>query len=70
MIRQYQVAKNPANLQNETNEFRQEQIKNFDPFTNSEEQKVKERAERKLAERLKKTEELKIKKRKIKAEEK
>ena len=69
MIRLYQVAKNPANLQNETNEFKQKQIKNFDPFTNSEEQKVKERAERKLVERREKTEELKIKKRKIKTEE-
>ena len=69
MIRQYQVAKNPANLQNETNEFKQKQIKNFDPFTNTEEQKVKEHTERKPAERREKTEELKIKKHKIKTEE-
>ena len=71
MIRQYQVAKNPANFEekNETNEFEQKQIKNFDPFTNSEEQKIKERAKRKLAERRDKTEELKIKKPKIKTEE-
>ena len=69
MIRQYQVAKNPANLQNETNEFKQKQIKNFDPFTNIEEQKVKERTERKPAEQREKTEELKIKKHKIKTEE-
>ena len=62
MIRQYQVAKNPANLQNETNEFKQKQIKNFDPFTNTEEQKVKERTERKPAERRKKNRRIKNKK--------
>ena len=70
-IRQYQLAKNPANFeqQNKTNECEEKPIKNFDPFTDSEEREVKERAEKRLAERREKTEELKIKKRKIKTEE-
>ena len=71
MIRQYQPAKNPANFeqQNETNASEQKPIKNFDPFTDSEEREVKECTEKRLAERRKRTEELKIKKRKIKTEE-
>ena len=58
MIRQYQLAKNPANFgqQNETNECKQKPIKNFDPFTDSEEREVKEHAEKRLAERREKTE--------------
>ena len=57
-IRQYQPAKNPANFeqQNETNASEEKPIKNFDPFTDSEEREVKEHAEKRLAERREKTE--------------
>ena len=71
MIRQHQLAKNPANFnqQIETNEYEQKLIKIFDPFTDTEEREVKECAEKRLAEWCEKAEELKAKKRKIKTEE-
>ena len=71
MMRQQSLAKNSANYkqQNETCEFEQKPIKNFDQFSNSEEQEVKERAEKRLAERREKAEDLKAKRRKQKSEE-
>ena len=71
MMRQHSLAKNSANYkqQNETCEFEQKPIKNFDQFSNSEEQEVKERAEKRLAERREKAEDLKAKRRKQKSEE-
>ena len=52
MIRQHQLAKNPANFnqQIETNKYEQKLIKNFDPFTDTEEREVKESAKKRLAE--------------------
>ena len=52
MIRQHQLAKNPANFnqQIERNEYEQKLIKIFDPFTDTEEREVKECAEKRLAE--------------------
>ena len=44
-------------------------MKNFDEFSDSEEQEVKRRAEKRLAKRREKAEGLKEKKRKIKSEE-
>ena len=52
MMRQQSLAKNSANYEhhNETCEFEQIPIKNFDQFSDSEEREVKERAEKRLAE--------------------
>ena len=71
MMRQQSLAKNSANYehQNETCEFEQIPIKNFDQFSDSEEREVKERAEKRLAEWHGKTEDLKAKRRKQKSEE-
>ena len=71
MMRQHSLAKNSANYkqQNETCEFEQKPIKNFDQFSNNEEQEVKEWAEKRLAERREKAEDLKAKRRKQKSEE-
>ena len=44
-------------------------MKNFDEFSNSEEQEIKQRAEKCLAERREKAEEMKAKKREQKSEE-
>ena len=66
LIRQQSTAENPANydLQNqkETSEFDQKLIKNFDQFSYTEKQEVKERAEKRLAERREKAEDRKAKK--------
>ena len=73
MIRQHSLAKNQSNYNNEqpkeTNENEQKPIKNFDEFSDSEEQEVKQHAEKRLADRRKKAEELKAKRRKQKSEE-
>ena len=72
MIRQHTLAKNQANYKQqakETHENEQPPIKNFNEFSDSKEQEVKNRAEKRLAERRKKAEELKTKKRKQKSEE-
>ena len=72
-MRKQWTAKNPANYevqnQKETCEFDQKPIKNFDQFSDSKEGEVKERAEKRLAERREKAEDLKAKKRKQKSEE-
>ena len=68
MIRQQSLVKNQTNYNNkqpkETHENKQKPIKNFDEFSHSEEQEVKNRVEKRLADRRKKAEELKVKKRK------
>ena len=73
LIRQQSIAKNPGNYevqnQKEMCEFDQKPIKNFDQFSDSEERAVKEHAEKRLAERREKAEDLKVKKRKLKSEE-
>ena len=62
-MRQQSTAKNPTTYevqnQKETCEFDQKLIKNFDQFSNSEEREAKERAEKRLAERRGKAEDLK-----------
>ena len=72
LMRQQSTAKNPATYevqnQKETCEFDQKPIKNFDQFSDSEEREVKEQAEKGLAERREKAEDLKVKKRKLKSE--
>ena len=72
-MRQQSLAKNQANYENEqpkkTHENEQKPIKNFNEFSDSEEQEVKDRATKRLADRREKAEELKIKKRKQKSEE-
>ena len=72
LMRQQSTAKNPATYevqnQKETCEFDQKPIKNFDQFSDSEEREVKEHAEKGLAERREKAEDLKVKKRKLKSE--
>ena len=63
-MQQQSIVKNPVNYeqqQNETCEFEKKPIKNFDQFSNSEEQEVKEWAEKRLAERREKAEDLKAK---------
>ena len=73
IMRQQSLAKNQANYDNEqakeTHENEQKPIKNFNEFSDSEEQEVKDRATKQLADRRKKAEELKIKKPKQKSEE-
>ena len=73
IIRQQWPAKNEANYENEqlkgTHEHEQKPIKNFDEFSDSKEQEVKNRAVKRLADRREKTEELKAKKCKQKSEE-
>ena len=65
LMRQQSTTKNPATYevqnQKETCEFDQKPIKNFDQFSDSEEREAKERAEKRLAERCKKAEDLKRK---------
>ena len=65
LMRQQSTTKNPATYevqnQKETCEFDQKPIKNFDQFSDSEEREAKERAEKRLAERRKKAEDLKRK---------
>ena len=64
-MRQQSTAKNPTTYevqnQKETCEFDQKLIKNFDQFSNSEEREANERAEKRLAERREKAEDLKRK---------
>ena len=73
LMREQSTAKNAATYQvqnqKETCEFDQKPIKNFDQFSDSEERDVKERAEKRLAERPEKVEDLKVKKHKLKSEE-
>ena len=72
MVRQHQFAKNPANYKTEnkeTCEFEQKLIKNFDDFSDGEEEEIKKRAEKRNAARREKAEELKAKKLKIKQED-
>ena len=65
MMRQYSLAKNQANYENEQpkeiHQHEQKPIKNFDEFSDSEEQEVKNRVEKQLADRCRKAEELKAK---------
>ena len=69
IMQQQSLAKNQANYENEqpkeTNENEQKPIKNFNEFSDSEEQEVKDSATKRLADRREKAEELKIKKRKL-----
>ena len=73
MMQQYSLAKYQANYENEqpkeTHEHEPKPIKNFDEFSDSKEQEVKNRAEKQLGDRREKAEELKAKKRKQKLEE-
>ena len=72
VIRKHQSAKNPSSYETENKEnceFEQKPIKNFDDFSNGEEEEFKKRAEKRNAARPEKTEELKAKKLKIKQEE-
>ena len=73
IIRQQPLAKNQANYENEqpkdTHEHEQKPIKNFNKFSNSKEQEVKNRTEKRLADGREKAEELKVKKGKQKSEE-
>ena len=72
MLRQQQVtAKNIENYEKEqqdTCEFEQKPIKNFDQFSDSEEQQIKEQAEKQKAARREQAEESKAKKLKLKEE--
>ena len=71
MIRQQNLVKNPANYENkheETCEVKQKPVKNFDEFSNTEEQEIKQREEKRNAARREKAEELRAEK--IKAKEK
>ena len=66
------AAKNPANYENErkeTCEFQQKLITNFDEFSNMEEQKIKQKAEKRNSIRRERAKEVKAKKQKIKQEE-
>ena len=72
MIRQHQLTKNPANYETESKEnfeFQQKPIKNFDDFSDGEEEEIKKRAEKRNAATREKAEELKAKKLKIKEED-
>ena len=65
MKRQQSLAKNPANCETEHKEtckFEQKTVKNFDEFSDTEKQEVKQQAKKWLAERREKAEELKAKK--------
>ena len=72
-MRQQSLAKNQANYENEqakeTHKNEQKPIKNFNEFSDSQEQEIKDRAKKRLADRRENAEELKIKKRKQKLEE-
>ena len=71
MIHQQNLEKNPANYENkheETCEFEQKPVKNFDEFSDTEEQEIKQREEKRNAARREKAEELREEK--IKAKEK
>ena len=52
----------------DTCEFEQKPVKNFNQFSDSEEQQIKERAEKRSAARCERAEELKAKKLKVKEE--
>ena len=65
MIRQHALAKNAANFESEHQEkceFEQKPMKNFDDFSDGEEEELKKRAEQRNAVRREKAEELKAKK--------
>ena len=71
MLRQQATAKNIENYEKErqdTCKFEQKPVKNFDQFSDSEEQQIKERAEKCKAARRKQAEELKAKKIKLNEE--
>ena len=71
-MRQQSLAKHPVNYETEHKEtckFEQKPVKNFDEFSDSEEQEIKQCAEKCLGERREKAEEMKAKKRKQKPEE-
>ena len=74
LVRQQQLAKQPANYENQTSkesfEFEQKSLKNFDKFSDSEENDIKQRAQKRLAERRDKAEVEIEKNRKIKSEAK
>ena len=72
IIKQHQIVKNPVNYETEYKEncqFEQKLIKNFDDFSDGEEEEIKKRAEKRNAARREKAEELKAKKLKIKQED-
>ena len=72
MIKQHQLTKNPVNYETEHKEnckSEQKSIKNFDDFSDGEEEEIKKRAEKRNAARREKAEELKAKKLKIKQED-
>ena len=66
IMRQQSLAKNQANYENEqakeTHENEQKPTENFNEFSDSEQQEVKDWATKRLADRREKAEELKIKK--------
>ena len=65
MIRQQTLVKNPVKYKNEhkeTCELEQKPIKNVDEFSDSEEQEIKQHAEKRNAARREKAEELTAKK--------
>ena len=71
-MRQQSLAKQPVNYQTEQQEkceFEQKPIKNFNEFSDGDEEELKKRAEKQNAVRRKQKEELKAKKLKIKKEE-
>ena len=72
IMRQQSLAKQPVNYQTEQQEkceFEQKPIKNFNEFSDGDEEELKKRAEKQNAVRRKQKEELKAKKLKIKKEE-
>ena len=71
MLRQQATAKNIENYEKDrqdTCEFEQKPIKNFDQFSDSEEQQIKEQTEKGNAARRERAEESKAKKLKLKEE--
>ena len=72
MVRQQATAKNPANYESKRNEsckFEQKPMKNFDEFSDSEEQELKQHAKKRNAAKREQSEKAKAKKLKIKKEE-
>ena len=73
LVRQQQLAKQPANYEQqphkESFQFEQKPLKNFNEFSDSEENEIEQHAQKRLAERREKAEVEKEKKHKIKSEE-
>ena len=73
LVRQQQLVKQPANYEQqprkESFEFGQKPLENFNQFSDSEENEIKQHAQKRLAERQEKAQVEKEKKRKIKSEE-